>query len=218
MDPHRKAFYKYHASMMELGRPGRPCLYRWIANRCYVRQKRTSSASLLRYVLWTGKSPLRKLVHYRLTQKMYWKIKWITPGKMLMVDLELGKVLDDEKVKRAVYEGKSYYNWIIQNRLKLRLEPEQEWVESIFDEKTLIQRQNAYGYTSEDVKALLLPMAEKGYEAIGSMGDDTPQAILSKESRHLSNYFKQHFAQVSNPPIDPIRERLVMSLFTWALV
>ena len=131
-----------------------------------------------------------------------------------MVDLELGKVLDDEKVKRAVYEGKSYYNWIIQNRLKLRLEPEQEWVESIFDEKTLIQRQNAYGYTSEDVKALILPMAEKGYEAIGSMGDDTPQAILSKESRHLSNYFKQHFAQVSNPPIDPIRERLVMSLFT----
>ena len=61
---------------------------------------------------------------------------------------------------------------------------------------------------------LILPMAEKGYEAIGSMGDDTPQAILSKESRHLSNYFKQHFAQVSNPPIDPIRERLVMSLFT----
>jgi glutamate synthase (NADPH/NADH) large chain len=138
----------------------------------------------------------------------------ITPGKMLMIDTEKGKVLDDEKVKRSVYEGKSYYNWIIQNRLKLRLEPEVEWVETSFDEKTLIQRQNAHGSTTEDVKTVILPMAEKGYEAIGSMGDDTPLAVLSKESRHISNYFKQHFAQVSNPPIDPIRERLVMSLFT----
>src|SRR5688572_12005388 len=214
MDPHRKAFYKYHASMMEpwdgpaalvftdgsrigatLDRNGlRPLRY------CVTRSGRVIAASEAGALPIDPKDVLEK--------------GRITPGKMLMVDLELGKVLDDEKVKRAVYEGKSYYNWIIQNRLKLRLEPEQEWVESIFDEKTLIQRQNAYGYSSEDVKTLLLPMAEKGYEAIGSMGDDTPQAILSKESRHLSNYFKQHFAQVSNPPIDPIRERLVMSLFT----
>src|SRR5688572_17041569 len=214
MDPHRKAFYKYHASMMEpwdgpaalvftdgsrigatLDRNGlRPLRY------CVTRSGRVIAASEAGALPIDPKDVLEK--------------GRITPGKMLMVDLELGKVLDDEKVKRAVYEGKSYYNWIIQNRLKLRLEPEQGWLESSFDEKTLIQRQNAYGYTSEDVKALLLPMAEKGYEAIGSMGDDTPQAILSKESRHLSNYFKQHFAQVSNPPIDPIRERLVMSLFT----
>src|SRR5690606_11357283 len=137
-----------------------------------------------------------------------------TPGKMMLIDLEQGKVLDDEKVKRSVYEGKPYYNWIIQNRLKLRLEPEQEYYEDNFDEKTLTQRQNAYGYTAEDLKAIITPMAEKGYEPIGSMGDDTPVAVLSKESRHISNYFKQHFAQVSNPPIDPIRERLVMSLFT----
>ena len=132
----------------------------------------------------------------------------------MLIDLEQGKVLDDEKVKRSVYEGKPYYNWIIQNRLKLRLEPEQDYYEDNFDEKTLIQRQNAYGYTAEDLKAIITPMAEKGYEAVGSMGDDTPLAVLSKESRHISNYFKQHFAQVSNPPIDPIRERLVMSLFT----
>jgi glutamate synthase (NADPH/NADH) large chain len=138
----------------------------------------------------------------------------ITPGKMLMIDLESGKVLDDEKVKRSVYEGKSYYNWIIQNRIKLRLEPDSNWFEDSFDEKTLVQRQNAYGYTTEDLKVVIAPMAEKGYEALGSMGDDTPIAVLSKESRHISNYFKQHFAQVSNPPIDPIRERLVMSLFT----
>ena len=113
----------------------------------------------------------------------------ITPGKMMLVDLDQGKVLDDEKVKRAIYEGKPYYNWIIQNRLKLRLEPEQDWQEDDYDDKTLTKRQQVYGYTSEDVKMLLTPMAEKGYEAIGSMGDDTPIAVLSKESRHISNYF-----------------------------
>jgi glutamate synthase (NADPH/NADH) large chain len=214
MDPHRKAFYKYHASMMEpwdgpaalvftdgtrigatLDRNGlRPLRY------CVTRSGRVIAASEAGALPVDPKDIIEK--------------GRITPGKMLMVDTEQGKVLDDEKVKRAVYEGKSYYNWIIQNRLKLRLEPEHEWVEGSFDEKTLVQRQSAYGYTAEDVKMLLLPMAEKGYEAVGSMGDDTPQAVLSKESRHLSNYFKQHFAQVSNPPIDPIRERLVMSLFT----
>jgi glutamate synthase (NADPH) large chain len=214
MDPHRKAFYKYHASMMEpwdgpaalvftdgkrigatLDRNGlRPLRY------CVTRSGRLIAASEAGALIVDPKDVLEK--------------GRITPGKMLMVDLEQGKVLDDEKVKRSVYEGKSYYNWIIQNRLKLRLEPEPEWFENNFDEKTLIQRQNAYGYTNEDIKTLLLPMAEKGYEAVGSMGDDTPIAVLSKESRHISNYFKQHFAQVSNPPIDPIRERLVMSLFT----
>lgn len=214
MDPHRKAFYKYHASMMEpwdgpaalvftdgfkigatLDRNGlRPLRY------CITRSGRVIAASEAGALPVDPKDVIEK--------------GRITPGKMLMVDTTIGKVLDDDKVKRAVYEGKSYYNWIIQNRLKLRLEPEQEWQEANFDEKSLIKRQNAYGYTSEDIKVLIHPMAEKGYEAIGSMGDDTPPAILSKESRHLSNYFKQHFAQVSNPPIDPIRERLVMSLFT----
>jgi glutamate synthase (NADPH) large chain len=76
------------------------------------------------------------------------------------------------------------------------------------------KRQTIFGYTSEEIKVVLSPMGETGYEAIGSMGADTPLAVLSKQSQHISNYFKQLFAQVSNPPIDPIRERLVMSLFT----
>lgn len=214
MDPHRKAFYKYHASMMEpwdgpaalvftdgarigatLDRNGlRPLRY------CVTRSGRVIAGSEAGALSIDPKDVIEK--------------GRITPGKMLMIDTEKGKVLDDEKVKRAVYEGKSYYNWIIQSRLKLRLEPEVEWTDSSYDERTLVQRQHAYGYTVEDIKTIMVPMAEKGYEAIGSMGDDTPQAVLSKESRHLSNYFKQHFAQVSNPPIDPIRERLVMSLFT----
>lgn len=214
MDPHRKAFYKYHASMMEpwdgpaalvftdgnrigatLDRNGlRPLRY------CVTRTGRVIAASEAGALLINPKEIVEK--------------GRITPGKMLMVDLVKGKVLGDDVVKRTVYEGKPYYHWIIENRLRLRLEPEQESFKETFDEKTLAQRQNAYGFTSEDIKTIITPMAATGYEAIGSMGDDTPHAVLSKESRHLSNYFKQHFAQVSNPPIDPIRERLVMSLFT----
>ena len=124
-----------------------------------------------------------------------------------MIDLEKGKVFDDEKVKRSVYEGKPYYQWIIERRIKLRLEPIPGNFDESFQFETLLQRQQAYGYTREDIKTILKPMAEKGYEPIGSMGDDTPLAVLSKESRHISNYFKQHFAQVSNRN-DPIRERL----------
>lgn len=214
MDPHRKAFYKYHASMMEpwdgpaalvftdgcrigatLDRNGlRPLRY------CITRTGRVIAASEAGALQINPKEILEK--------------GRITPGKMLMVDLVKGKVLGDDVVKRTVYEGKPYYNWIIENRLKLRLELEQTSFQYSYDEKTLAQRQNAYGFTTEDIKTIITPMAATGYEAIGSMGDDTPHAVLSKESRHLSNYFKQHFAQVSNPPIDPIRERLVMSLFT----
>jgi glutamate synthase (NADPH) large chain len=214
MDPHRKAFYKYHASMMEpwdgpaalvftdgcrigatLDRNGlRPLRY------CITRSGRVIAASEAGALKVEAKDVLEK--------------GRITPGKMLLIDLEKGKVYDDEKVKRSVYEGKPYFNWIIEQRAKLRLEPVPKNFEEDFDPTTLKQRQQAFGYSHEDVKTILTPMAEKGYEAIGSMGDDTPLAVLSKESRHISNYFKQHFAQVSNPPIDPIRERLVMSLFT----
>ena len=213
MDPHRKAFYKYHAAMMEpwdgpaalvftdgskigatLDRNGlRPLRY------CITRSGRVVASSE------AGAFPINP--------KDVVEKGRISPGKMMLVDLEKGQVWDDDKIKRAVYEGKSYYRWIIRNRVKLRLEPEPENLPE-FDHETLILRQKAYGYTSEDVKALIAPMADSGYEPVGSMGDDTPLAVLSRESRHISNYFKQHFAQVSNPPIDPIRERLVMSLFT----
>ena len=214
MDAHRKAFYKYHASMMEPW-DGPAALVFTDGSRIGATLDRNGLRPLRYYVTRSGRMVMASEagalpVH----PKDILEKGRITPGKMMLIDLEQGKVLDDERVKRSVYEGKPYYNWIIQNRLKLRLEPEQEYYEDNFDEKTLVQRQNAYGYTSEDLKAVITPMAEKGYEAIGSMGDDTPLAVLSKESRHISNYFKQHFAQVSNPPIDPIRERLVMSLFT----
>ena len=214
MDPHRKAFYKYHASMMEPW-DGPAALVFTDGNRIGATLDRNGLRPLRYYITRSGRIVVASEAGaLPVDPKDILEKGRITPGKMMLVDLDQGKVLDDEKVKRSVYEGKPYYNWIIQNRLKLRLEPEQEWYEDNFDEKTLSQRQNAYGYSSEDIKTIITPLAEKGYEAIGSMGDDTPLAVLSKESRHLSNYFKQHFAQVSNPPIDPIRERLVMSLFT----
>lgn len=214
MDPHRKAFYKYHASMMEpwdgpaalvftdgerigatLDRNGlRPMRY------CVTKSGRIVMASEAGALQIDPRDVLEK--------------GRITPGKMIVADLTEGKIMYDDEVKRSVYEHKHYYNWIIQNRLKLRLEPEPESFEEKYDPATLIHRQNAFGYSNEDIRTILVPMAQKGYEPIGSMGDDTPHAVLSRESRHISNYFKQHFAQVSNPPIDPIRERLVMSLFT----
>jgi glutamate synthase (NADPH/NADH) large chain len=214
MDPHRKAFYKYHASMMEPW-DGPAALVFTDGNRIGATLDRNGLRPLRYYVTRSGRMVMASEAGaLSVDPKDILEKGRITPGKMMLIDLDQGKVLDDERVKRSVYEGKSYYNWIIQNRLKLRLEPEQEYYEDNFDEKSLVQRHNAYGYTSEDLKTVITPMAEKGYEATGSMGDDTPLAVLSKESRHISNYFKQHFAQVSNPPIDPIRERLVMSLFT----
>jgi glutamate synthase (NADPH) large chain len=214
MDPHRKAFYKYHASMMEPW-DGPAALVFTDGLRIGATLDRNGLRPLRYYITRSGRIVMASEAGaLPVDPKDILEKGRITPGKMMLIDVEQGKVLDDEKVKRSVYEGKPYYNWIIQNRLKLRLEPEQEWYEDDFDEKTLPQRQNVYGYTSEDIKAIITPMAATGYESIGSMGDDTPLAVLSKESRHISNYFKQHFAQVSNPPIDPIRERLVMSLFT----
>jgi glutamate synthase (NADPH) large chain len=214
MDPHRKAFYKYHASMMEPW-DGPAALVFTDGVRIGATLDRNGLRPLRYYITRSGRIVMASEAGaLPVDPKDILEKGRITPGKMMLVDLEQGKVLDDEKVKRTVYEGKPYYNWIIQNRLKLRLEPEQEWYENDFDQKSLANRQTAYGYTSEDIKAIITPLAATGYEAIGSMGDDTPLAVLSKESRHISNYFKQHFAQVSNPPIDPIRERLVMSLFT----
>ncbi len=214
MDAHRKAFYKYHASMMEPW-DGPAALVFTDGLRIGATLDRNGLRPLRYCVTRTGKViAASEAGALPVNPKEILEKGRITPGKMLVVDLEKGKVLGDDVVKRTVYEGKPYYEWIKENRLKLRLEPEQKSFRNKFDEKTLLQRQNAYGFTAEDLKTLITPMAATGYEAIGSMGDDTPHAVLSKESRHISNYFRQHFAQVSNPPIDPIRERLVMSLFT----
>jgi glutamate synthase (NADPH) large chain len=138
----------------------------------------------------------------------------LQPGKMFIADLEQGRIISDEEIKREICTRKPYGEWIEYNETHIDSMPEPEKPFERIEEQELFTKQIALGYTEEDLKVVIKPMIEDGKEPLGSMGVDTPLAILSDQSKHLSNYFKQLFAQVSNPPIDPIRERLVMSLFT----
>ncbi|MEY2685928.1 MAG: hypothetical protein RL375_126, partial [Pseudomonadota bacterium] len=137
--------------------------------------------------------------------------KWrLQPGKMFLIDFEQGRIVDDEELKNQFASGKPYRQWIENVRVKLDAIPA-DAVAPSFGE-SLLDRQQAFGYTQEDIKFLMAPMAVAGEEGIGSMGNDSPLAVLSDKNKPLFNYFKQLFAQVTNPPIDPIREAIVMSL------
>ncbi|MBF0238704.1 MAG: glutamate synthase large subunit [SAR324 cluster bacterium] len=137
----------------------------------------------------------------------------LQPGKMFLVDTSQGRIIDDSELKAQMCHLNPYQEWLDQNMLHLSGLPEPENYQKT-NTKTLIQRQQMFGYTQEDIQILIKPMAEKGEEAIGSMGNDVPLAVLSNRPQPLYNYFKQLFAQVTNPPIDSIREGLVMSLIS----
>jgi glutamate synthase (NADPH/NADH) large chain/glutamate synthase (ferredoxin) len=143
--------------------------------------------------------------------------KWrLQPGKMFMIDLEQGRMVEDEELKASLANAKPYKQWI--ENLRIRLDDVQgggEPASASESEGTLLDRQQAFGFTQEDIKFLIAPMATNGEEAIGSMGNDSPLAVLSDKNKPLYNYFKQLFAQVTNPPIDPIREAIVMSLVSF---
>jgi glutamate synthase domain-containing protein 2/glutamate synthase domain-containing protein 1/glutamate synthase domain-containing protein 3 len=142
------------------------------------------------------------------------KIKYkgrLQPGKMFLVDTQEGRIIDDKELKADICSKKPYAEWLRQNVLPLSDLPQPNQVPEA-DFNTLLLRQKIFGYTSEDINLLLTPMVENGAEAAGSMGNDTPLAVLSDSPRLLYDYFKQIFAQVSNPPVDAIREELVMSL------
>jgi glutamate synthase (NADPH/NADH) large chain len=141
--------------------------------------------------------------------------KWrLQPGRMLLIDLEQGRIVEDDELKAELSAAEPYEEWLGAAQYKLKelevVEPEVVTLPAATD--SLLDRQQAFGYTQEDVTKFLEPMAAVGEDPIGSMGTDTPIAVLSKRSRLLYDYFKQNFAQVTNPPIDPIREELVMSL------
>ena len=140
----------------------------------------------------------------------------LQPGRIFVADLSKGRIISDEELKNEICTSKPYQDWLDTYKLELKDLPEAKpnGITRHF-KGNLLQRQQMFGITSEEIKMILAPMAQVGKEPIGSMGSDTPLAILSKQSQHLSHYFKQLFAQVSNPPIDPIREKLVMSLKTW---
>ncbi len=214
MDPQRKAFYKYHSGLMEpwdgpaalfftngsqigatLDRNGlRPVRY------CVTSDSRLIMASE------AGALPVK--------EELIVKKGRLQPGKMLMADLKEQKLLFDQEIKDQVCSQQPYGKWIEEHRIKLRTLPIPELWNKKIKPRRLLTRQISNGMTEEDVRMTILPFAQTGNEPLGSMGADTPLAVLSRQSQHVANYFKQYFAQVSNPPIDPIRERLVMSLFT----
>jgi glutamate synthase (NADPH) large chain len=211
MDPATRAFYEYHACIMEpwdgpaavaftdgiqigavLDRNGlRPARYAVTKDDLVVM---ASEAGVIEF------APENILERGRLQ-----------PGKIFLVDTEQGRILPDEEVKAQVCSQAPYAQWLEENRIDLSALPEPEYVDRS-DPETVRARQRAFGYTAEDLRLLLAPMAVVGEEAIGSMGTDTPLAVLSHRPQPLFSYFKQLFAQVTNPPIDPIRESLVMSL------
>lgn len=214
IDPERKAFYKYHASIMEPW-DGPAALIFTDGNRVGatldrngLRPSRYCITSTNRLIISSEAGALP------VDSSEVLKKGRLQPGRMILADLNQNKVLYDDEIKNQIVSDRPYQEWIVNQRIKLRLQPVPKFEKEKLSSEELLHLQNAYGYTSEELKVILADMAVRATEPVGSMGADTPLAILSKQSQHVANYFKQLFAQVSNPPIDPIRERMVMSLFT----
>ncbi len=211
MDPARRDFYEYHAALME---PWDGPAAVAFTDGCQI------GATLDR----NGLRPARYLItddnlvvmgsemgvlpipEERIVKK--WRLQ---PGKMLLIDLEQGRIIDDAEIKAQLAAARPYHEWLQRTQIRVDDLPETVGVMPSGGD-TLLDRQQAFGYTEENIRFLLTPMFMTGMEAVGSMGADNPPAVLSNRPKHLSHYFKQLFAQVTNPPIDPIREEIVMSL------
>ena len=211
MAPERKAFYQYHATRMEpwdgpasiaftdgtvigavLDRNGlRPSRY-WV----------TSDG----LVVMASEVGVVDVPQHTVIEKGR-----LQPGRMFLIDTAQGRIVRDDEIKSALAEARPYQQWLEQNLLRLDDLPRREITRR--EEGPLLHRQQVFGYTLEELKVLIAPMALDGKEAIGSMGTDTPIAVLSDRSRLIFDYFQQLFAQVTNPPLDAIREQLVTSLF-----
>jgi glutamate synthase (NADPH/NADH) large chain len=226
MDDNRRAFYEYHAAMMEPW--DGPAAMAFTDGRHIGGTLDRNGLRPARYivtdddlVVMASESGVLPIPESKIIQK--WRLQ---PGKMFLIDLEAGRIIDDKELKDTYANAKPYKAWINSVRIKLN---EIKLAESQLShnrakdtpaqgEKTaasLLDRQQAFGYTQEDLKFLMTPMALLGEEATGSMGNDSPLAVMSNKLKPLYNYFKQLFAQVTNPPIDPIREAMVMSLVSF---
>ncbi len=214
MDEDRRAFYEYHAALMEpWDGPAAMCFSDGIHIGATLDRNGLRPA---RYfvteddeVIMSSEAGVLPIPAEKI------KTKWrLQPGKMLLIDLKQGRIVSDEEIKRELANAHPYKTWLGRTQIVLEDLPSVH-----FEPKTsdipLLDRQQAFGYTQEDLKLVLPPMAITGQEATGSMGTDTPISALSSKSKLLYTYFKQNFAQVTNPPIDSIREELVMSLVSF---
>ncbi len=215
MDERRKAFYEYHAAMMEPWDGPASIVFtdgRQIGATLDRNGLRPSRYCITDddFVIMGSESGVLPVPENKIVRK--WRLQ---PGKMFLIDLEQGRMIDDEELKANLANSKPYKQWIENLRIKLDdVEPNAADVPQD-GAVSLLDRQQAFGMTQEDIKFLLAPMAQAGEEGIGSMGNDSPLAVLSDKNKPLYNYFKQLFAQVTNPPIDPIREAIVMSLVSF---
>jgi len=216
MDERRRAFYEYHAAMLEPW--DGPAAMVFTDGKQIGATLDRNGLRPARYivtdddlVVMASESGVLPIPESRIVKK--WRLQ---PGKMFLIDIEQGRIVDDEELKNQFANARPYRQWIENVRVRLDAVPLEaaQGAEGAppASAESLLDRQQAFGYTQEDLKFLLTPMAANGEEAIGSMGNDSPLAVLSDKNKPLFNYFKQLFAQVTNPPIDPIREAIVMSL------
>jgi glutamate synthase (NADPH/NADH) large chain len=215
MDADRKAFYEYYAALMEPW--DGPAAIAFTDGRQIGATLDRNGLRPARYVvtdddhvIMASEAGVLPVPDERIVRK--WRLQ---PGKMLLIDLEQGRIISDAEIKRTLATKNPYAEWLKATQFKLEeLDDPQERrdLSRPNDTASLLQQQQAFGYTQEDLQFFLEPMASAGDDPVGSMGTDTPIAVLSDKPKLLYNYFKQNFAQVTNPPIDPIREELVMSL------
>ncbi len=214
MDQNRRAFYEYHAAMMEPW--DGPAAIAFTDGRQIGATLDRNGLRPARYVVTdddmvvlASEMGVLPIPQNKIVKK--WRLQ---PGKMFLIDTVAGRIIEDKEIKDSLANAKPYREWIDSIRIKLddvptTLEPKEQSKEPLLD------RQQAFGFTQEDLKFLMAPMAKDGEEATGSMGNDSPLAVTSNKLKPLYNYFKQLFAQVTNPPIDPIREQMVMSLVSF---
>jgi len=216
MDPSRRAFYEYHAAMMEPW--DGPAAVAFTDGRQIGATLDRNGLRPARYlitdddmVIMASEAGTLPVPENRIVKK--WRLQ---PGKMFLIDLEQGRIIDDTELKLQLANSRPYRQWIQRLQLKLEALPTPRLAaQAPKSLVSLLDRQQAFGWTQEDYKFILEPMATTGEEVIGSMGNDAPLAVLSRRSKPFYNYFRQLFAQVTNPPIDPIREQMVMSLVSF---
>ncbi len=215
MDQKRRGFYEYHACLMEPW--DGPAAMAFTDGRQIGATLDRNGLRPARYlvtkddvVIMSSESGVLPVAEENIVKK--WRLQ---PGKMLLIDLEKGRIISDEELKAEIASSHPYDTWLKRTQIKVSDLPLPKKPAVAKSNISLLDLQQSFGYTQESIKFLLAPMAESGQEAIGSMGNDAPISALSSKSKLLHTYFKQNFAQVTNPPIDSIREELVMSLVSF---